>query len=63
MDSKNTLNTNSTDGEDVDLLMLLITRSLIYKIIYFLKPGKAQVQTKICLCQILTVYLKCQANT
>lgn len=36
------LDTNSTDGEDVDFLMLLITRSPIHKSICFLKTGKAQ---------------------
>ncbi|KAL4718517.1 hypothetical protein ACJJTC_010356 [Scirpophaga incertulas] len=49
-------------GEDVDLLILLTARTPTDKIIYFLKPGKAQVQSRIYSSQSLTAYPKCQAH-
>lgn len=41
-------NTNKTIvvGEDVDLLLILIARTPTDRMIYFLKPGKAQTETK-----------------
>lgn len=57
-------NTNTTIvvGEDVDLLIILTARTPIDKIIYFLKPGKAQIETKMYSSQSLTSYPKCQAH-
>ncbi|KAL4719828.1 hypothetical protein ACJJTC_012796 [Scirpophaga incertulas] len=49
-------------GKDVDLLILLTARTPTDKIIYFLKPGKAQVQSRIYSSQSLTAYPKCQAH-
>ena len=54
-------NTTVVVGEDVDLLILLTARTND-KIIYFLKPGKAQVQSAIYSSQSLTAYPKCQAH-
>ncbi|KYN15191.1 hypothetical protein ALC57_12601 [Trachymyrmex cornetzi] len=55
-------NTTVVVGEDVDLLILLTARTPIDKIIYFLKPGKAQVQSTIYSSQSLTAYPKCQTH-
>ncbi|KAF0711628.1 Uncharacterized protein FWK35_00035130 [Aphis craccivora] len=57
-------NTNKTIvvGEDVDLLIILISRTPIDNMIYFLKPGKGQTETKIYSSQSLTSYSKCQAH-
>lgn len=56
------MNTDVVIGEDVHLLILLTTRTPVDTIIYFLKPRKAQVQTKMYLSQSLTAYLKYQAH-
>ena len=40
-------NTTVVVGEDVDLYILLIARTLPYQKIYFLKPGKGNTETKI----------------
>lgn len=55
-------NTTVVVGEDVDLLILLTARTPIDKIIYFLKPGKAQVQSTIYSSQSLTAYPKCKTR-
>ncbi|GBO00185.1 hypothetical protein AVEN_172957-1 [Araneus ventricosus] len=57
-------NTNTTIvvGEDVDLLIILTARIPTDRIIYFLKPGKAQIKTKMYSSQSLTSYTKCQAH-
>lgn len=57
-------NTNKTIviGKDVDLLIIFIARTPTDRMIYFLKPGKAQTETKIYSSQSLTLYLKCQAH-
>lgn len=49
-------NTNKTIviGEDVDLLIILIARTPTDRMIYFLKPGKAQTETKMYSFQSLT---------
>lgn len=47
IEQSNTTNKTIVVGEDVDLLVLLTARTPIDKIIYFLKPGKAQQPTKI----------------
>ncbi|GBN69822.1 hypothetical protein AVEN_121511-1 [Araneus ventricosus] len=56
-------NTNTTIvvGEYVDLLIILTARTPTDRIIYFLEPGKAQIETKMYSSQSLTSYLKCQA--
>ena len=53
--------TNSTIliGEDVDLLVLLSK----LKIIYFLKPGKAQQESKIYSFKSLSAFSKCQNHS
>ena len=56
----NATNTTVVVGEDVDLLALLTARTPIDKIIYFLKPGKAQQQTEIYPSKSLSAYQKCQ---
>lgn len=57
-------NTNKTIviGEDVDLLIILIARTPTDRMIYFLKPGKGQTETKMYSSQSLTSYSKCQAH-
>ena len=47
-------------GEDFDLLILLTARTPIDKIIYFLKPGRAQQRTEIYSSKSLSAYPKCQ---
>lgn len=49
-------------GEDVDLLIILTARTPTDKIVYFLKPGRAQVQKKIYSSQSLSAYPKCQPH-
>ncbi|PZC75227.1 hypothetical protein B5X24_HaOG206534 [Helicoverpa armigera] len=56
----NATNTIIVVGEDVDLLVLLTARTPIDKIIYFLKPGRAQKQSEIYSSKSLTAYPKCQ---
>jgi hypothetical protein len=56
----NATNTTVVVGEDVDLLVLLTARTPTDKIIYFLKPGKAQQQTEIYSSKSLSAYPKCQ---
>ena len=46
-------------GEDIDLL-LLIARTPSNKVIYFLKPGKSQMETKIYSSQSIIAMPKCQ---
>ncbi|GBO38818.1 hypothetical protein AVEN_274190-1 [Araneus ventricosus] len=57
-------NTNTTIvvGEYVDLLIIPTARTPTDRIIYFLKPGKAQIETKMYLSQSFTSYPKCQAH-
>ncbi|GBO34389.1 hypothetical protein AVEN_207736-1 [Araneus ventricosus] len=57
-------NTNTTIvvGEYVDLLIILTARTPTDRIIYFLKPGKAEIETKMYSSQNLTSYPKCQAH-
>jgi hypothetical protein len=47
-------------GEDVDLLILFTARTPIDKIIYFLKPGRAQQRTEMYSSKSLSAYPKCQ---
>jgi hypothetical protein len=56
----NATNTTVVVGEDINLLVLLTARTPIDKIIYFLKPGKAQQQTEIYSSKSLFAYPKCQ---
>ncbi|KAI4476357.1 hypothetical protein M0804_013672 [Polistes exclamans] len=53
-------NTTIVVGEDVDLLVLLTARTPMDKIIYFLKPGRAQQRTEIYSSKSLSAYPKCQ---
>ncbi|KAI4481113.1 hypothetical protein M0804_009739 [Polistes exclamans] len=53
-------NTTIVIGEDVDLLVLLTARTPMDKIIYFLKPGRAQQRTEIYSSKSLSAYPKCQ---
>lgn len=55
-------NTNTTIvvGEDVELLIILTAQIPTNKIIYFLKPGKAQTPTKMYSSQSLNPYSKCK---
>ncbi|GBO42386.1 hypothetical protein AVEN_192569-1 [Araneus ventricosus] len=57
-------NTNTTIvvDEDVDLLITLIARTPTDRIIYFLKPVKAQIETKMYSSQSLSSFTKCQAH-
>ncbi|GBN48104.1 hypothetical protein AVEN_204062-1 [Araneus ventricosus] len=55
-------NTTIVVGEYVDLLIILTARTPTDRIIYFLKPGKAQIETKMYSSQSLTSYPKCQAH-
>ncbi|KAI4486117.1 hypothetical protein M0804_006606 [Polistes exclamans] len=52
-------NTTIVVGEDVDLLVLLTARTPMDKIIYFLKPGRAQQRTEIYSSKSLSAYPKC----
>ena len=56
----NATNTIVVVGEDVDLLILLTARTPIDKIIYFLKPGRAQQRTEMYSSKSLSAYPKCQ---
>lgn len=56
----NLTNTTIVVGEDVDLLVLLTARTPTEKIIYFLKPGKAQHQSEIYSSKSLSAFSKCQ---
>ncbi|KAI4474116.1 hypothetical protein M0804_015008 [Polistes exclamans] len=51
-------NTTIVVGEDVDLLVLLTARTPMDKIIYFLKPGRAQQRTEIYSSKSLSAYPK-----
>ncbi|KAI4490083.1 hypothetical protein M0804_004265 [Polistes exclamans] len=53
-------NTTIIVGKDVDLLVLLTARTPMDKIIYFLKPGRAQQRTEIYFSKSLSAYPKCQ---
>ncbi|KAK4885458.1 hypothetical protein RN001_001729 [Aquatica leii] len=53
-------NTTIVVGEDVDLLVLLTAKTPSDKIIYFLKPGKAQQRSEIYSSKSLSAYPKCQ---
>ncbi|GBM41257.1 hypothetical protein AVEN_180549-1 [Araneus ventricosus] len=55
-------NTTIIVGKYVDLLIILTARTPTDRIIYFLKPGKAQIETKMYSSQSLTSYPKCQAH-
>ncbi|GBN61818.1 hypothetical protein AVEN_137511-1 [Araneus ventricosus] len=57
-------NTNTTIvvAEDFDLLIILTARTPTERINYFLKSGKAQIETKMYSSQSLTSYPKCQAH-
>lgn len=62
IEQSNRANTTIVVGEDVDLLILVTVRTPIDKIIYFLKPGKAQVQTKIYSSESLSTFPQCQSH-
>ncbi|KAK4884067.1 hypothetical protein RN001_000338 [Aquatica leii] len=46
------------EGEDVDLLVILIARTFSDKIIYFFKPGKPKIQTTMYSSQSFSLYPK-----
>ncbi|GBM42367.1 hypothetical protein AVEN_129797-1 [Araneus ventricosus] len=56
------INTTIIVGEYVDLLIILTARTPTDRIIYFLKPGKAEIETKMYSSQSLTLYPKCQTH-
>lgn len=54
----NATNTTIVVGEDVDLLVLLTARIPMDKIIYLLKPGRAQQRTEIYFSKSISAYPK-----
>uniref|UniRef100_A0A6P7GNU0 Uncharacterized protein LOC114344950 n=1 Tax=Diabrotica virgifera virgifera TaxID=50390 RepID=A0A6P7GNU0_DIAVI len=53
-------NTTIVVGEGVDLLVLITARTPVDKVIYFLKPGRAQQRTEVYSSKRLSAYPKCQ---